>query len=1445
MGGLVVKKAYILGHQEPEFSTLVNRISSILFLGTPHQGSALAQTLSALMAMLPGNRPFVGDLSPQSGMLQAINEEFPRVCSNLQLMSFYETRTMNLGVQKSLIVEKTSAVMNLPNERRTLLDADHRNIAMFPSPDNSAFLAIRNALASILDSQRQISSHEQKQKQSETEDYVAINRFLGITSAPEDELMTHDSARLPGSCEWLANKDYYCSWRKTTESRFLWLRGMPGAGKSVLAGQVVNELRNDELDCCFFFFHAGDKTKSSVSTCLLSLAWQMATLNAEVSEKLCKVLVESKEETIDKTDASSVWRKVFLPGILKARLNRNHFWVIDAMDECRGSVELMGYLLRIQEQWPVSIFVTSRDPLEAHLGHSNTRVDIRTEVISAEDSSRDISKYLKSHVSLLPCPTTSKWSDRGDMAAQITQQSGGCFLWASLICSELREAYTEKEIDKVLESVPSNMDSLYSKALDTMSTARFGKNLAKSVLTWTTYTFRALSVDEIKEPIEIDIEDKIDDVERSISKCCGHFVFVDTVGRVQLVHSTAREFLTRQDRESEFVVPKSEAHRRLAAVCLRCLTKGETSYQKARRLGVDADSQLTQSTSSPFATYASTYLFQHLQLVHSKNDELLLSLSKFLGSSSILRWIEFIASTGDLQPIYLAGKIINSLLARRAQHSPPLKFGPKNLSLLEKWGDDLIHLAAKFASRLRCSPQSIQHLIPPFCPQGSALRQQFVNQYRGISVCGLSGRGWDDCLTTITYPKGTKPNAVAAGSGFFAVGMINGNAVLYDDSICQEIHTLHHQEAIWRMEFSSDGEYLATAGAKKVRIWSTRQGIELSSIPIGSVCLAIAFGDDDTVLRIATRQNQVLEWDMGTQGYFHDPLDWATDLEESYQSKTASIVKVSSEAPLMAIAYRGEDIVIWDYAEERVHDVYEQETGSKMHESIKVSGTPTTACAVAFGDAGDSNRIAVTYVDGILVVYDTLDGTPVAKVQDANTMILAASPDGRTLAGADSRGNLTLFDFETLNCLYRVQFDSAIIPKGLVFTAGGRRFVEIRGDQCRVWEPTVLLRPGEVDDDNSDTVSISTGPREISYERTHIINITCIACCRLWSLVFCGKEDGSVHVYDISSDSVGQELFFQALGHPVTVLSVSESPLLLASGDISGSVMVRKLKSKATPQRVTACEIEDEIAAIHSPNCGVLKQVLISPDHNKILVATERHHTIWSIPNKSSGTWLARLEGQSNDHWISHPSSPNLLIRKHDLGFDILTWTTFELVSSFSTSKFGELSRAISLDHTRIFATTRIECATLGQSRHLSIQIWDCGELKDGSITNVPKRTLDGLSPKIEHVIGAYGSRMVILTGDHWIASLDVNDGPKGEIVKHFFIPDDWISVVNRFVIGIGRTGEILFAKQSELAVIKRGLETLEMGGTFNPRRGSGSRLERNSVGRTEVFNEANIQRRR
>lgn len=159
MGGLVVKQAYLLTQINPAneaYPALGNRFHTMFFLATPHQGADSAHLLSAILyTTVNRQRSYEDDLQTGSPAIQRINDSFKVHADNLQLFSFFETRPYNFGAEKFLIVNKSSAVMGLPNERSIHLDADHKSICTFDTPNDPNFLTVRREFLVTLDMLKQ------------------------------------------------------------------------------------------------------------------------------------------------------------------------------------------------------------------------------------------------------------------------------------------------------------------------------------------------------------------------------------------------------------------------------------------------------------------------------------------------------------------------------------------------------------------------------------------------------------------------------------------------------------------------------------------------------------------------------------------------------------------------------------------------------------------------------------------------------------------------------------------------------------------------------------------------------------------------------------------------------------------------------------------------------------------------------------------------------------------------------------------------------------------------------------------------------------------------------------------------------------------------------------------------------------------------------------------
>ena len=1237
-------------------------------------------------------------------------------------------------------------------------------------------------LRSHVASSRRNLDHEQRR---------LLDGFLGISDAPEDDFMSVDSLRMSGSCEWLLKKESFLCWRDAANAQIFWISAKPAAGKSILSGYVVDHIKALNRDCSFYFFVYGDTAKSGIASFLCSMAWQMASMHPEVLSTVLDIC--AKNDQLCKMDYRTIWRKLFLDGILRLKISRTQFWVIDALDECKADSELVSLLIKLEELCPIRILVTSRNEFETHRTIVPFKPRVISEQIHADDTKVDISLYLEANIDRLPSENEQA---RRDMISRILEKSAGCFLWVRLVLQELGQVHTSADIRQVLEDIPSDMDELYSQILDSMARVPYGKRLAKAILTWTVCSARPLTTSELYHALQINIDDTIDSVQRSITTSCNQLVYVDAQSRVQMVHQTARDFLLRPQ-ASEFAIIRKEGHKQLAMTCLRYLSGPEMKGPRHRKLSV---SKLVEERCD-FVAYACNSLHEHIAHVSSTDDEVLMALVRFLSSSNVLSWIEYLARNAGLNRMIQTGKALRKYLQRRSKTIVPLG---KEVMVLDAWATDLVRLVTKFGKNLSLLPSSIFNLIPPFCPPSSAPRKQFVALSRGIAVCGLSATNWDDCLSTMLY--GHTPSALACSGKHFAVGLSSGQLIVYQDSTCQEVHTLQHQEPIRVVQFGRTGNVLASSGTKMIRIWDVTSWQEMFKFDIPHLCLCLTFSDDDKLLLGASRSNYLNFWDL-TTGLLRDSTNWIEELEgeqaQGYRRPTAA--SFSMEQNLLAIVYRGQDILLWDLERDTLYETYAKDTGAY---SPRLAAN-ATVWSLVFSPAVGTSLLAAAYSDGDLVLFDTSQGR-VREKTVANAQTLACSPDGRTLATGDSSGTIQLYDFETLKLLYRIRLEDYGV-KSLAFSGDGHRLLDIRGLQCRVWDPIVLDRQ-DSEDEASDTVSISTVPQEISPESyDNMVLITALACHANGQVFFCGKEDGSVCLYEAKSGQQVQKLFSHAEGVSVTSLWFDSEDNVLSSADSSSRVMTHKLARQQTKWNATEILFDHRFGA-------AVDQLLGNQGHSLLLVCSGVAHTLWSITADKPGL-IETISRESLDpcRWATHPLNRDHLISISSTVAHIHEWNTLRRLTGvegilLEGSILPELSIksiALCFNGTAIATTFAESLRTRSKCR---LPLWNASDFTQQSKFAVPIPRYQYLADEVEFLIGSYGQRLIFLHSSGWVCSADVETLDVNSYVRHFFIPTDWLTTSGERMVEVTQKGDVVFVKRDEVAVIKRALDNVERG---------------------------------
>lgn len=235
------------------------------------------------------------------------------------------------------------------------------------------------------------------------------------------------------------------------------------------------------------------------------------------------------------------------------------------------------------------------------------------------------------------------------------------------------------------------------------------------------------------------------------------------------------------------------------------------------------------------------------------------------------------------------------------------------------------------------------------------------------------------------------------------VGLSSGKIPVYNETTCQEVQILQQQGPVRLLHFDTTGDILVSCSMKATYVWSLTSWQQLWKFHFSKQCLALTFADANRLLLGALKNNCLMIWDL-TTGVLNETEDWTRDLDglKAHRFRSPSFAAFCIEQTLMAIIYRGQDIVLWDVENSELYDTYTKESGSVAGEKQE-RGAIVSVVSVVFSNAPGATLLASAYTDGDIVLFDTSKGT-VKETVLANAQTLVGSPDGRTLASAVQTG---------------------------------------------------------------------------------------------------------------------------------------------------------------------------------------------------------------------------------------------------------------------------------------------------------------------------------------------------------------------------------------------------------------------------------------------------------
>ena len=438
LGGLICKQMLIDSRNGPYIKdrAIYDLTVGIVFLGTPHAPSSplLLDSIRAILkaTAIDGSETFIRPLSFRSEELGRLQESFESLLKSknqygrpILTASFVET-------EHSVMPEKSAI---LQGQSPSLLPGNHSSMVKFGRPTDPGYEKICTTLKELLEAYRAPSTIPSENISSEL-----IGRCARSLWFPEIELQEVAVPTVAaGTCDWIFQHVNYQRWDfadvENDSESVLWIKGSPGSGKSTLTKHILAKLRESHAYCLSFFFSSkGSYLQRSSVGCYRSLLSQMLLELPECRGTLIRKFQEKENSNVSGENIQWSWSllelsQIFHTAIREVQYGENVYIVIDGLDECepdeRHSLEKG--LLESSESWvrlgkDIKICFSSRH-------YPTIAARDYLEIVLESSNEPDIEEYLTAN---LPPEAKSE-------AGQLARRSHGNFLWAVLVCKEIRK----------------------------------------------------------------------------------------------------------------------------------------------------------------------------------------------------------------------------------------------------------------------------------------------------------------------------------------------------------------------------------------------------------------------------------------------------------------------------------------------------------------------------------------------------------------------------------------------------------------------------------------------------------------------------------------------------------------------------------------------------------------------------------------------------------------------------------------------------------------------------------------------------------------------------------------------------------------------------------------------------------------------------------------------
>ncbi|TIA06448.1 hypothetical protein D6C80_10320 [Aureobasidium pullulans] len=407
--------------------------------------------------------------------------------------------------------------------------------------------------------------------------------------SPSDSSISQNKAfklRHQGTGQWLLNSTFYLSWEERLD-RFIWLHGLSGCGKTVLASSIIHRLNSASPSRALAFFYfdvngGGQQTVVQMLRTLLSQLCSRPSINLDRLQTLYNTCGKgTSSPSIDQL-SDTLKDIISLSGQVTV--------VIDALDECDEPSEVISWLEDLLEAnySTLQLLVTSRSTGETGRVIDGWTRRHELHPIQVDEVNKDISDYL--HTRLFVGDEFSKWSSgyglREMIKKEVSQQANGMFRLAACQLEDLKRCKNQERLIDALRILPKTLQEIYARTLTSLKDSDYCTE-ALFMLQYLVWSEIPITLDEMLDATAVRLHEtpafkevnRIFDIGDLITLCSSLVTIVEVSGftsegqrmrEIHLAHSSVKEYLRSRHLARPFDQLSEEIHARgsIAQTCI-------------------------------------------------------------------------------------------------------------------------------------------------------------------------------------------------------------------------------------------------------------------------------------------------------------------------------------------------------------------------------------------------------------------------------------------------------------------------------------------------------------------------------------------------------------------------------------------------------------------------------------------------------------------------------------------------------------------------------------------------------------------------------------------------------------------------------------------------------------------------------------------------------------